>query len=103
VTDSRSVDRCVVHGNIPIFPTAQADPKDLIFAPPHFKKEKKKTPPHNFLSRFLSQRTFGTFAFAPFYFFRMDEQKQKSQASPAIKNSRQKIFLPAETFLSTYN
>jgi tRNA1(Val) A37 N6-methylase TrmN6 len=40
----------------------QADPKDLIFAPPHFKKEKKEKPPHNFLSRFLSNASFSTFA-----------------------------------------
>ncbi|HET6244807.1 MAG: hypothetical protein H0V01_10630 [Bacteroidetes bacterium] len=36
--------------------------KDLIFAPPHFKKEKKGLPPLNFLSRFLSTASFSTFA-----------------------------------------
>jgi len=78
--------------------------KDLIFAPPHFKKEKKELPPLNFLSRFLSSASFSTFAV---YFLLCVEKitHNKKLAKPPTakelnpsrktKTHAKKFFLPA--------
>jgi len=78
--------------------------KDLFFAPPHFKKEKKEMPPLNFLSRFLSSASFSTFAVYFLLCVKKITHNKKLAKSPTAKELNparktktraKKFFLPA--------